>query len=158
MPATRFLLPLFATLAASCGSDEAGSRTGPNDDFDGDGITNADEGSAQALNTDEDDWPDFRDYDSDEDAIQDADEAGDDDLGTPPIDTDGDGAPDFQDTDSDGDTLPDIDETGPEWEPVDSDEDGQPDHLDTDADGDPIADNDEHAGDFDRHGVPHFPH
>ncbi len=157
MPSTRLLPPILALLAASCGcgDDEEGKR-GPNDDFDGDGITNADESMAQNLDTDADLYPDFSDYDSDQDAIRDEDEAGDDALGTPPVDTDGDGTPDFQDADSDDDLIDDIDETGDEWEPVDTDGDGQSDHLDTDADGDTIADIDERIGDYDRDGTPDF--
>lgn len=47
--------------------------------------------------TDEDDTPDYRDADSDEDSFSDAEEAGDDDPLTAPVDSTDDGIPDYRD-------------------------------------------------------------
>jgi hypothetical protein len=147
-------------LVAACGgSDDGGvsSRThGARGDVDGDGISDADEGMADEVNTDGDAYPDFRDFDSDGDGLPDAYEAGDDELSTPPVDTDGDGTPDFRDTDSDNDGLPDALELGPDFRPVDTDGDGIPDHLDTDSDGDGLGDRFEGDGDRDGDGIPNF--
>jgi hypothetical protein len=127
--------------------------TSPDGDLDGDTITNADEGISDTTNTDGDEFPDARDFDSDGDGISDADEAGDADLATPPVDTDGDGVPDFRDLDSDGDSISDTDELGPTFEIVDTDGDGIPNHLDLDSDGDTISDFHETLVDPDGDGV-----
>lgn len=50
------------------------------------------------ANTDEDDTIDALDSDSDDDGEADSEEAGDDDLTTPPIDSDGDGIPDYRES------------------------------------------------------------
>lgn len=65
-------------------------------DSDGDGISDADEGT---LDSDGDGIPDMIDDDSDNDGISDELESN--------IDTDNDGIPNYLDTDSDGDGLPD---------------------------------------------------
>ncbi len=78
------------------------------------------------ADTDGDGTLDRFDQDSDNDGWTDAEEAGDTDPRTPPIDSDGDLIPDFRDTDSDGDGLSDTDErtygTNPRL--ADSDGDG----------------------------------
>lgn len=79
-------------------------------DDDDDTISNFHESKSAMLDTDKDGTPDYLDKDSDGDGISDKDEAGDDNVVTPPIDTDGDTKPDFQDTDSDNDGLSDKDE------------------------------------------------
>lgn len=107
-------------------------------DADGDGISDDREGRASGLDTDGDGTPDFRDTDSDGDGIDDANEAGDMDVTTPPRDSDFDGTPDFQDTDSDDNTILDGDETN-----VDSDGDGLLDFQDVDDDNDGVRDADE---------------
>lgn len=147
-------LGLVVLLSVGCGSD-AVSGSG---DLDGDGISNADEGLAQKTNTDGDEFPDYRDLDSDGDGIPDRDEAGDTDLTTPPVDTDHDGIPDYRDLDSDGDGVSDTDELGEQFEIVDTDQDGTPDFRDLDSDGDGILDKDEglQLVDLDGDGVPDF--
>ena len=149
----RHPLMLLTFVVAACGSSNDASGSG---DLDGDGISDADEGRAEGVDTDHDGIPDYRDLDSDGDGIPDSEEAGDRDLGTPPIDTDGDGIPDFRDLDSDGDGIPDTDELGPKFEIVDTDGDGIPDFRDLDSDGDTIADADEKNVDTDKDGIPDF--
>ncbi len=112
-------------------------------DADSDTITDLDEDVDSAVDTDGDGTADYLDTDSDGDTIPDADEAGDTDIGTPPVDTDGDTIPDFRDLDSDADTIPDAVEGS-----ADTDGDGIPDFLDTDSDGDGLLDSEE-AGDTD---------
>jgi hypothetical protein len=78
-------------------------------DTDGDGVPNcadydADDGS------DPPDSPNHLDTDADDDGVPDSEEAGDADLGTPPVDTDGDGVPDYLDPDSDNDGWLDGDD------------------------------------------------
>ncbi|MFT6396150.1 MAG: hypothetical protein ACJAYU_000893 [Bradymonadia bacterium] len=89
-------------------------------DWDGDGISTADEGD---VDTDGDGIPDAFDSDDDNDGIPTAREGSD--------DTDGDGIPDDRDSDSDGDGIPDQYEGD-----RDTDGDGTPDSRDTDDDGD----------------------
>jgi hypothetical protein len=150
-------------LVAACGSRNADGSG----DVDGDGISDADEGRADGVDTDHDGIPDYRDLDSDGDGILDSVEAGDHDLSTPAMDTDGDGVPDFRDTDADGDGILDSDELDPHFQVVDTDLDGVPDFLDLDSDGDTISDHDEgtiaglggsSAGlpDTDKDGIPDF--
>ena len=99
---------------------------------------------------------DYQNPDSDGDTISDLDEAGDNDLTTPPVNTDssfqnGDNDPDYLDLDSDGDTISDSDEAGDSdsaTSPSDKDGDREPNYLDLDSDGDTISDRDE-AGDSD---------
>ena len=95
-------------------------------DRDGDSITNADE---RDLDSDGDGMTNADDEDSDGDGISDADEAGDNDLSTPPVDTDKDREPDFLDLDSDNDGLPDASEKkrGSDPREVDTDGDGTDD-------------------------------
>lgn len=136
-------IALALALAAGCGKDSTNNGTSGDcaygtADTDGDGITDCDEGRADDVNTDGDEWADWRDLDSDGDFIPDADEGN--------VDSDGDGTPDFRDEDSDGDGVPDVNESA-----ADTDGDGTPDYLDDDADGDGIPDsvegNDDRDGD-----------
>ncbi len=92
-------------------------------DADGDTIADYHEGDG-AVDTDSDALPDTEDADSDGDTIGDAEEAGDDDLSTPPADTDGDGLADFRDRDSDNDGLADDDEVTRGTNPAGADTDG----------------------------------
>ncbi len=152
-------------------SDASGS------DSDGDGIDDAydvnatggtdanEDGIDDAVaatgvtDTDGDATPDYLDIDSDNDGIDDIEEAGgvdadgdgqvdafmdangdgwDDSTSTTPLpgpNTDGSGAPNQVDFDSDGDGLPDAFEGN-----IDSDGDGVPDYLDIDSDNDGIPD------------------
>ena len=103
-------------------------------DCDGDGIPNAVDG---LVDTDNDGTPDFRDLDSDNDGLTDAQEKG---TGSTPVDTDGDGTPDFRDLDSDNDGLTDAQEKGTGSTPVDTDGDGTPDFRDLDSDNDGLTD------------------
>ncbi len=109
-------------------------------DSDNDTISDQHEGTADS---DGDSFPDRIDIDSDDDSLLDNLEAGDADLGTPPVDSDMDGMPDYRDTDSDGDTIIDLTEGN-----VDTDGDMVPDRLDLDSDGDGWTDAQE-AGDTD---------
>lgn len=154
-PVATALAVLLALIPAACG----GSSVSDLDDTDGDTIVNGDEGRADSVNTDADDYDDWVDLDSDGDGVRDADEAGDADLATPPIDTDGDTVPDFQDTDSDGDGIPDSSGVNSDGTLVDTDGDGVPDLRDEDDDGDGIPDLTEGAGtaiDADRDGIPDY--
>jgi len=104
-------------------------------DEDGDGISDEDEGRADAVDTDGDGTPDYQDTDSDDDGILDRHEGR--------FESDDDGTPDRRDTDSDGDGLPDADEAGdddPATFPVDTDDDGTPDYRDPDSDNDGLTD------------------
>ena len=79
-------------------------------DTDKDGIDDAydkDNGGTPIVpaDTDKDGKPDFRELDSDNDGIPDADEAGPD--PTKPVDSDGDGIPDYRELDSTNDGIPD---------------------------------------------------
>jgi hypothetical protein len=146
---------LVAFIVTACGGGGGGSASASGD-VDGDGISDADEGRAANVDTDNDGIPDYRDLDSDGDGILDSVEAGDHDLATPPLDTDGDGTPDYRDLDSDGDHINDSDELGAAFEIVDTDGDGIPDYLDRDSDGDTIDDLDEKLTDTDGDGLPDF--
>jgi hypothetical protein len=177
----------FAAALWACGpSSSGGSSPGPaGEDADGDGIRDSDEDRASASDTDRDGAPDYLDLDSDGDSLPDELEAGDTDLGTPPIDSDDDQQPDFRDLDSDdnqrddeldgaedrdgdrtgdyadldddGDFILDRDELGPvPAVAVDSDGDGTPDFHDLDSDDDAIADGVETREDFDRDGSGNF--
>ena len=98
------------------------TRCDPGGDFDGDGLTNGDEGCGGARDSDGDKIPDWQDLDSDNDKIPDHVEkgpqsgsgrcAGPTTAGKDgwPCDTDGDGVPDYLDLDSDGDGIKDGDE------------------------------------------------
>lgn len=161
-------------------TDDAGAVQG--DDADGDGIADRFEGREENRDTDGDGVPDYLDDDSDADGISDAQEAGDDDAGTPPYDSDGDGIYDFIDTDSDnngildasevagdadgdgalnssdldddGDGIPDVRELAlGSTPPVDTDQDGIPNYLDPDSDNDTIKDGQDGEGDTDGDGA-----
>lgn len=90
-------------------------------DSDNDLILDSAEG---AVDTDEDGTLDRHDADSDGDGISDLDEAGDDDLMTPPIDSDEDGTPNYRDSDSDDDGLTDEVEVEFGTDPTLGDTDG----------------------------------
>ena len=121
----------------------------PPTDADGDTIADSLEG---AVDTDGDGTPDREDLDSDEDSIPDAEEAGDDDLITPPVDTDGDGIFDFRDPDSDDDGLSDEEEAalGTGVRDPDTDDDGASDLVEHAAGTDPLdpLENPRSEGDF----------
>jgi hypothetical protein len=94
---------------------------------------------------------DALDLDSDGDGHTDADEAGDESVGTPPVDTDEDGTPDFQDLDSDDDTVLDADDNcriDDNLDQADLDMDDIGDLCDDDDDGDNVTDNEETAQTF----------
>lgn len=116
---------------------EAGGVDGDNDGridnfFDGDdkGVDDTVQSSAlPVFDTDGDGVADYRDTDSDADALPDSVEAGN--NPSQPADSDGDGAPDFREQDSDGDGVPDNQEMGADPNnPVDSNGDGIPDFQD----------------------------
>ena len=133
-----------AGCAASSADDSNDGGVGgasSTEDFDGDGISDADEGRATNVDTDQDGIPDWKDPDSDNDGIPDSVEAGDADLSTPPVDSDGDGIPDFRDSDSDNNGITDKVEGV-----VDTDGDGVGDYADDDNDGDGAKDIDEITG------------
>ena len=129
-------------------------------DTDGDGISDLHEDRDSKYDHDKDGTPDYKDTDSDNDCIADADEAGDSDLATPPRDIDADGTPDHRDPDSDGDGLGDRDEDANcngvtdsgETSAIaaDTDEDGATDLVEVAAgtDGLDAADNPQANGDF----------
>jgi hypothetical protein len=125
-------------------------------DRDGDGLLDVEEGweeGTEGQDTDRDGTPDHLDLDSDNDGINDADEAVREDSGGF-LDTDGDGLADHLDPDSDGDTLPDLVEGSPgapDW-----DGDGLDDFRDTDADNDSLPDRVEGDADWDGDGIPNF--
>ncbi len=105
------------------------------DDSDGDTIGDFDEGRATAVDTDGDGTLDYLDTDSDGDGVDDALEAGDAMITTPPVDTDADGTYDFRDLDADGNGVTDAIEGG-----GDIDGDGRPNSRDRDNDGDGLLD------------------
>ncbi|MBN8615194.1 MAG: hypothetical protein J0L92_31650 [Deltaproteobacteria bacterium] len=105
------------------------------DDSDGDTIGDFDEGRATLVDTDGDGTADYLDTDSDGDGVDDALEAGDAMISTPPVDTDADGTLDFRDLDADGNGVPDAVEGG-----ADLDGDGRPNSRDRDNDGDGLLD------------------
>jgi hypothetical protein len=112
-----------------------------NKDTDADRISDGDEfgSAANAADTDGDDIIDALDDDSDKDGVLDRDEAGDDLIGTPPVNSDNDGIPDFRDPDSDNDTVLDgLDNCRlvPNQEQTDTDGDKIGDACEGDIDGD----------------------
>jgi hypothetical protein len=123
----------------------------PEDDADGDTITDAHEGDG-GVDTDGDGTADSLDSDSDDDGIADAVEAGDGNLATPPVDSDGDGVPDFRDLDSDDDGLSDTleAENGTDATDADTDGDGVWDLGEVAYGSDPLDPDDSpyHEGDF----------
>lgn len=104
------------------------------------------------MDTDGDTTPDRLDDDSDGDGWSDAEEAGDDDPATPPVNTDGDDYPDFRDFDSDADGLSDKleKENGTQRLNPDSDSDGVSDLIEVGYGSDPNDpdDNPRVHGDF----------
>ncbi|MBW2261768.1 MAG: hypothetical protein JRG91_07325, partial [Deltaproteobacteria bacterium] len=90
-------------------------------DTDGDTIADRHEGDGDP---DEDGLTNTRDDDSDNDGLSDAEEAGDGDICTHPVDHDGDTTPDFLDPDSDNDGVSDSDETAMGTDPTEVDTDG----------------------------------
>ena len=99
-------------------SDAGDVCSDPTGDYDGDGITNAQEGCLSGRDSDGDKVPDWQDFDSDGDKIPDSTEKGTKDAtgkcagakagkDSWPCDTDGDGVPDYLDKDADGDGLED---------------------------------------------------
>lgn len=118
-------------------TDDDGVPNFRDPDSDGDGILDGDE---YPYDTDRDGLFDWEDLDTDGDGIPDEEEAGDDDLRSPPIDTDGDGVPDFRDADSDNDGLSDRDEVlrGTSPTAADSDRDGVSDLIEVAAGTDPL--------------------
>lgn len=105
---------------------EAELGTDPdNADTDGDGIADGTEAPfGTARDMDGDGIIDALDLDTDEDGWADREEAGDDDLDTPPLDSDGDGLPDYMDTDSDNGGVPDLLEASQGTDPRDPNDDG----------------------------------
>ncbi len=101
--------------------DGDGTPDYQDNDSDGDTIADLHEGM---FDTDMDGTPDRHDLDSDGDGWTDAEEAGDENVLTPPIDSDSDLTADFRDTDSDGDGLSDADERTHGTNPRSSDTDG----------------------------------
>jgi hypothetical protein len=130
-------------------SQEVTPRWSP--DSDDDTISDRHE-SPSGSDVDGDGFPDRHDLDTDGDGLPDFEEAGDTDIGTPPVDTDGDGVPDFRDLDSDNDGLTDAfeNEHGTDPRDADSDGDGWTDLLEEMAGTDPLdaMDNPSRRGDF----------
>lgn len=104
-------------------------------DTDGDGISDAVEGRADAVDTDRDGQPDFEDTDSDGDGLSDKLEGAPFPGEAEPRDSDGDGVPDVRDEDSDNNGLPDEEDGD-----GDRDGDGTADYADPDDDGDGLLD------------------
>ena len=105
----------------------------------------------ERSNVDADEAPDFLDADTDGDGITDANEAGDAELATIPVDTDADTIADYRDPDADNDSISDRDEAGDadlSTPAVDTNQDGTADYIDDDSDGDGVSDATE-AGDAD---------
>jgi hypothetical protein len=167
MNSSRLFFALILGLGGlvGCGPTSAPTDAPPADapvlsDVDGDTISDRDEGYDGILvrdDTDGDGLPDYIDRDSDGDGLEDAEEAGDRQAGTMPVDSDGDGTPDFRDIDSDDNGMLDGREgTG------DADEDGILDYADRDDDDDFVRDDQELDGrvefprDIDDDGLPDF--
>lgn len=152
-------LALAAALACSASNDdtviadardgESGSEIVDTRDTDGDTIANGHESTGD---TDGDTQPDVQDTDSDGDGIPDAEEAGDTDVATPPVDSDADTVPDFRDLDADNDGLPDAEELALGTDPTrqDTDGDGALDVVEVAAGTDPVlaTDSPRTRGDF----------
>ena len=137
---------------------DANDASNPTADDDGDGLTNAQEGT---LGTN----PNMAD--SDGDSVPDGKEVGSD--ATKPVDTDGDGIMNALDKDDDNDGILTTYENYKTAGVLntDTDADGIPDYLDTDDDGDGVATNQEvadinkdgnpaDAADADKNGVPDY--
>jgi hypothetical protein len=138
-------------------STAPGGAGDPAGDYDGDGMTNAQEGNGY-TDTDGDGVPNQNDLDSDNDGIPDATELA---NATNNGDSDGDGVKDWLDLDSDNDGINDVREAGGTdangdgkqdgtvgtngmvgtgLTPPDMDGDGRKDYLDLDSDNDSISD------------------
>jgi hypothetical protein len=119
--------------AADAGPLDAGfdAFLPPCHDDDGDSIATVEEGTGDR---DGDGLPNAGDPDSDGDGLLDADEAGDADPCTAPLDSDLDAVADFLEVDSDGNGVGDADESG------DADGDGALDRIELDDDADGFAD------------------
>ncbi|MFK7989213.1 MAG: hypothetical protein AB8I08_24555 [Sandaracinaceae bacterium] len=168
------LAALSSGVLVGCGDPADAATT----DQDGDTISDLHEGRDEAVDTDADGVPDYRDTDSDGDGILDLVEAGDSDLSTPPPDSDSDGDLDPRDTDADDNGVPDgvdgvgdfdgdgmydfadldddndraldvVELDGVFNPPIDSDGDGAPNYRDRDSDDDTILDGDEQGVDTD---------
>ena len=179
------LTSLFLTTSMACGDDQPRrprdgaptSDAGVLRDADGDGISDDDEGRAEARDTDGDGIPDYLDLDSDGDGYPDSEEGTRDvdgdgrgnwidtdadgngilDADEAPGDVDGNGTPNYLDLDDDGDLLGDSRELrGVTAPPVDSDGDGTPDYQDPDSDNDTILDGHDGDVDTDGDGFPDF--
>lgn len=139
----------LGTIDAPKDCDDDGQPDYHDEDSDGDNISDLHE---SADDTDGDGIRDRYDSDSDNDGIPDSEEAGDNDLATPPVDTDEDGIPDFRDTDSDNDGITDANEVLAGTDPtnVDTDGDGVSDLVEQAAGTDPLDQNDnpQANGDF----------
>lgn len=126
----------------------------PNGDYDGDGISDTEEGDGDFDN---DNLPNWQDPDSDDDEIPDSVEhSGDSERD----DIDQDGAPNWLDLDSDGDDVSDADESCgglEDTEACDIDLDGLPNYLDVDSDGDGIPDGEEMRAGSDPHDASSIP-
>lgn len=114
--------------------------------------------TSNPANTDGTAPPDFRDLDSDNDGIVDADECP---FDGPCTDGDGDSTPDFRDFDRDNDGISDAYECETSTPCTDTDNDGTPDVDDLDTDGDGLTDAQECAGgapcpDADNDGTPNW--
>jgi|GEM_PF-1898332 len=120
-------------------------------DSDNDTISDYDElgGDFETIpNPDGDGFINPTDDDSDGDGVLDADEAGDADLNTAPIDTDGDDTPDYLDTDSDNDGVDDdVDNCRvvQNADQADTDTNGEGDACQGDIDGDGALDEDDNC-------------
>ncbi|MCK6505147.1 hypothetical protein L6R53_17410 [Myxococcota bacterium] len=181
-PRLQLLVPL---LLAACNGGKGGDGDGDTvavtyADADQDSIIDMHEGYTtiageegedpvvEERDSDGDGTPDYLDLDSDDDGIQDINEAGDTDPLTLPFDSDEDGTADFLDLDSDDNCIPDAQEgandqdgdgiaayndldddgdglldsieIGDSCTLTDSDGDGRPDYHDTDSDDDGVAD------------------
>ena len=95
---------------SDCETDGEDADVAEWQDTDGDTIRDGDEGRAGERDTDSDGTPDYLDLDADGDGVPDADEAGDEDLMTSPVDSDADDTPDFMDPDSDSNGIDDGEE------------------------------------------------
>ena len=156
-------------------SDEDGDGTpdhqDPDNDSDGDGVSNSNDAFPndpnETTDTDGDGVGNNADTDDDGDGQSDVDEIA---CGSDPLDatslstdTDNDGIPDCVDTDDDNDGTPDTDDDFPldPTEDTDTDGDGIGNNADTDDDGDGVSDIDEGANntpptDSDGDGTPDY--
>ena len=148
LPRLSLLAPLvLLACTKSQGSDDSGTLAVTYADADGDSIIDMHEGYTTIAGEDGEDpvveerdsegdgTPDYLDTDSDNDGIQDINEAGGTDPLTLPFDSDEDGTADFLDLDSDDNCIPDAQEGA-----NDQDGDGIAAYNDLDDDGDGLLD------------------